>query len=563
MATAVHIESSQIRLNGRPVPLAGNASSTAFYTYMDLAKCFLGEEAARSVLVVKVDHEIRDLYSGLFPAASPRSIIDFLTWDDREARSVFWHSSAHILGLILEREFGAMLTNGPPLAEGGFYYDVALPGGAFMTSADVARAQAAVDAALQQRARFERLELSREEALELFADNPFKVSFIKSKVSPGGVASVYRCGNLIDLCRGPHIPHTGFVKALAITKIGASYWLGDSKNAPLQRVFGMSFPSKRLLKEWQDFQEEAGKRDHRAIGKQQELFMFHHFSPGSAFFLPRGTAIHNKLTNYLRLEYRKRGYVEVITPNIFNKELWETSGHWENYKDNMFVISEKEEHVGHAHTLPGGQQFGLKPMNCPGHCLIFDSTQRSYKDLPIRLADFGVLHRNELSGALTGLTRVRRFQQDDAHIFCTVSQIRAEIGSALEFMKSVYGVFGFQDFSVALSTRPESNFMGNIGQWEQAETALKEALSETFGTNWAVNAGDGAFYGPKIDVRVTDALGRLHQCATIQLDFQLPIRFNLKYRDSKDQDQRPVIIHRAVLGSVERFLGSLLHCFLK
>lgn len=530
-------------------------------TPFDIGRRLLGESRIRSCIVAKVNQDLWDLHRPLPDSQEPLSI-DLLDWQSEEARSVFWHSSAHMLGLIIETEFGAKLTNGPPLPEGGFYYDAMFPGASSLTTEMLGKIQSKLDDLLQQRHRFERLELTKDQALEMFKHNKFKLEFITSKVPDGGIATVYRCGNLIDLCRGPHIPNTGLVKALTITKTSSSYWLGDAKNESLQRVFGISFPDKKMLKEWQHLQEEAAKRDHRVVGKQQELFMFHPYSPGSAFFLPRGAKIYNRLTEFIRLEYRKRGYVEVITPNLFNKELWVTSGHWENYKDNMFTIQLNEpthhkDSSKHSETCDDhSQQFGLKPMNCPGHCLIFDSTQRSYKELPIRLADFGVLHRNELSGALTGLTRVRRFQQDDAHIFCTESQIKTEIRNALEFMKSVYGTFGFKDFQVELSTRPETGYLGELSQWELAEESLKEALTSSFGDKWKVNPGDGAFYGPKIDVKVTDALKRQHQCATIQLDFQLPIRFNLKYRDEKDSEKRPVIVHRAIMGSVERFLGT-------
>jgi threonyl-tRNA synthetase len=549
---------TRLTLNGKEVSGGGSISDlnvTDSSSAGDLGRQYLGESVLRTIIVAKVDGQLWDLYR---PLPADAQWIDFLNWEDSEARNVFWHSSAHILGLVLEQEFNASLTNGPPLPDGGFYYDVSLPGGATLTPEDVERIQKRVDQVLQERHRFERLELSKEDALVLFQHNPFKLEFIRSKVPDGGIASIYKCSDLIDLCRGPHIPHTGLVKALAVTKTSSSYWLGDAKNASLQRVFGISFTEKKMLKEWQTLQAEAAKRDHRVIGKQQELFMFHSYSPGSAFFLPRGTKVYNKLVDYIRREYRKRGYVEVITPNIFNKDLWVTSGHWENYKDNMFVVDLEEPHDhDHEHDHGDPVQFGLKPMNCPGHCLIFDSSMRSYRELPVRLADFGVLHRNELSGALTGLTRVRRFQQDDAHIFCTQAQIRSEIHNALDFMKSVYGTFGFTEFHVNLSTRPEANYLGELSQWEEAEAALKEALTSVFGNSWALNPGDGAFYGPKIDVKVTDALRRQHQCATIQLDFQLPIRFNLKYRDETDRDQRPVIVHRAILGSVERFLGML------
>jgi len=297
------------------------------------------------------------------------------------------------------------------------------------------------------------------------------------------------------------------------------------------------------LKEWQQFQIEAAKRDHRNVGKDQELFFFHPYSPGCAFFLPHGARIHNKLIQFIKAEYHKRGFTEVITPNMFNAKLWQTSGHWDNYKENMFLFG------------CDGTDFSLKPMNCPGHCLMFDHRRRSYRELPIRFADFGVLHRNELAGALTGLTRVRRFQQDDAHIFTTPELIEDEIKGCLEFMQHVYGIFGFE-FQLNLSTRPEK-YLGDIEVWDKAEKSLSDALNK-FGKPWGLNPKDGAFYGPKIDIKIMDALKRFHQCATIQLDFQLPIRFKLEYQAENGEVKQPVIIHRAVLGSVERLMAILI-----
>lgn len=360
--------------------------------------------------------------------------------------------------------------------------------------------------------------------------------------------TVYRCGPLIDLCRGPHVRHTGKIKAFKLTKNSSSYWEGDSNRESLQRIYGISFPDSKQLKEWQHFQEEAAKRNHRKIGTEQELFFFHELSPGSCFFYPKGAVIYNKLIEMIRKEYRKRGFQEVITPNVYNYKLWVTSGHWQHYAENMFQFEAEKE------------KFALKPMNCPGHCLMFGSRNRSWRELPLRFADFGVLHRNELSGTLTGLTRVRRFQQDDAHIFCMQSQIKSEIGSCLEFLQHVYGIFGFT-FELRLSTRPEK-YLGEIETWNRAEKQLEEALNE-FGEKWTVNPGDGAFYGPKIDITIQDALRRSHQCATIQLDFQLPERFNLNFITAEESGakERPVIIHRAILGSVERMIAILTESF--
>uniref|UniRef100_A0AAR2KY62 threonine--tRNA ligase n=1 Tax=Pygocentrus nattereri TaxID=42514 RepID=A0AAR2KY62_PYGNA len=378
------------------------------------------------------------------------------------------------------------------------------------------------------------LQLLKFDDEEAQAYNKFKCRILNEKVTTP-TTTVYRCGPLIDLCRGPHVRNTGKIKALKIHKNSSTYWEGKADMESLQRVYGISFPDPKMLKEWEKFQEEAKNRDHRKLGREQDLFFFHDLSPGSCFFLPKGAFIYNTLVEFIRSEYRKRGFQEVVTPNIYNSKLWQTSGHWQHYSENMFSFEVEKE------------IFALKPMNCPGHCLMFDHRPRSWRELPLRLADFGVLHRNELSGALTGLTRVRRFQQDDAHIFCSMDQIESEIKGCLDFLRTVYDVFGFT-FKLNLSTRPEK-FLGEPEVWDQAEKQLENSLNE-FGEKWVLNPGDGAFYGPKIDIQIKDAIGRYHQCATIQLDFQLPIRFNLTF-------VRPVIIHRAILGSVERMIAIL------
>ncbi|GLE00368.1 hypothetical protein PINS_up009125 [Pythium insidiosum] len=367
------------------------------------------------------------------------------------------------------------------------------------------------------------------------------------------------------------LSRTGVLSAFEVTRCGASHW--EDRDL-LQRVYGISFPSNAELKQWQHLQEEARKRDHRLIGRQQQLFMFHPLSPGSSFFLPHGTRIFNRLANFIRDEYKRRGYDEVITPLIFKKELWETSGHLQNYNEDMFMVTPGitptttttcADHTHRAFAAGVGtdtasndseDQFGLKPMNCPGHCILFrESRKYSYRELPVRLADFSALHRNEASGALTGLTRVRRFHQDDAHIFCTAEQVQSEISQCLAFIQHVYGVFGFT-FQLRLSTRPEK-FMGDIAVWNSAEAQLKQALDD-FAQPWTVNEGDGAFYGPKIDIVVLDALQRQHQCGTIQLDFQLPRNFELAYDGADGGEHTPIIIHRAVLGSVERMMAILI-----
>ncbi|XP_017893242.1 threonine--tRNA ligase, cytoplasmic isoform X2 [Ceratina calcarata] len=465
--------------------------------------------------------------------------LELLKFDHPEAQQVFWHSSAHVLGETMERVYGGCLCYGPPI-ENGFYYDMYL-GDKGISSFDFPFLESLYKTIVKEKQPFERLEMTKEDLLEMFQYNEFKKRIINEKINTP-TTTVYRCGPLIDLCKGPHIRHTGKVKAIKIWKNACTYWEGNVNAEALQRLYGISFPDSKQLKEWEKFQEEAAKRDHRKIGREQELFFFHELSPGSCFFQPRGAHIYNTLVEFIRSEYRKRGFQEVVTPNIFNSKLWQTSGHWMHYADNMFSFDVEKE------------TFALKPMNCPGHCMIFDVRYRSWRELPLRMADFGVLHRNELSGALTGLTRVRRFQQDDAHIFCSTDQIKDEMIGALDFLRHVYSVFGYT-FNLCLSTRPEK-YLGDLQMWDQAEKALAESL-DAFGEPWQMNPGDGAFYGPKIDITIMDALKRNHQCATIQLDFQLPIRFNLTYVNESGEKKRPVIIHRAILGSVERMIAIL------
>lgn len=496
---------------------------------------------AENTVISKVNDELWDLDRPLEGDCQ----LKLLKFDDEEGKHVFWHSTAHLMGEAMELAYAGCLCYGPPI-ESGFYYDMYLENGQ-VSSNHFEVLESIMKKGANEKQPFERLEIKKEDLLRLFDYNKFKVRIINEKVTTP-TTTVYRCGPLIDLCRGPHVRHTGKLKAFKLTKNSSSYWEGDANKESLQRVYGISFPDSKQLKEWQQFQEEAAKRNHRKIGQDQELFFFHELSPGSCFFYPKGALIYNKLITHMRNEYRKRGFQEVISPNVYNAKLWMTSGHWEHYSENMFQFEAEKE------------KFALKPMNCPGHCLMFASRNRSWRELPLRYADFGVLHRNELSGTLTGLTRVRRFQQDDAHIFCMQSQIKSEIRSCLEFLNHTYGIFGFS-FDLRLSTRPEK-FLGEIETWAKAEQQLEEALNE-FGRKWTLNPGDGAFYGPKIDITIQDALRRSHQCATIQLDFQLPERFNLSYVTSEEggHKERPVIIHRAILGSVERMISILTESF--
>ena len=555
-----------------------------------------------ATVIARVNGELWDLERPLEDDCK----LELLRFDDPDGKKVFWHSSAHVLGEAAERKYGCDLCIGPPV-EDGFYYEMALPDKAAVLAEDYGGLTTIAEKAIKDKQPFERLTLSKEDLLEMFKSNKYKQHIIKDKIPDGTSTTVYRCGPLIDLCRGPHVPHTGRIKSFKVMKNSASYFLGDAANDSLQRIYGVSFPDKKLMDEHLKYLEEAAKRDHRKIGKDQELFFFHDWSPGSCFFLPHGTIIYNALQAFLREEYWKRGYQEVVTPNMFHSELWKRSGHWQHYSEDMFTFDVEKD------------KWALKPMNCPGHCLLFSHRTRSYNELPMRIADFGILHRNEASGALTGLTRVRRFQQDDTHVFCTEDQIEQEILALFDFLQTVYGNFGFT-FKLKLSTRPEGH-LGDIATWDRAEDKLKSALdifAKQGGVHWELNPGDGAFYGPKIDITISDALKRDFQCATIQLDFQLPQQFNLEYvtkdhahAQAKDDNvkketapaptaqlngesvpeaataattpapatqpqqsveksyrkevspgcARPVMIHRAICGSFERFIAILTEHF--
>jgi len=498
----------------------------------------ISQGLADSTVVAKVNGDLWDLDRPLEKDAA----LQLLKYDDPEGQYVFWHSTAHMLGEAMERHCGGHLCYGPPI-ENGFYYDMWCKDP--VSSNTLPLLETLIKNIAKEKQPFERLEMTKEDLLKMFEYNEFKQRIIKNKVTTP-TTTVYRCGPLIDLCRGPHVRHTGKVKAVAIHKNSSTYWEGNSEAETLQRIYGIAFPDTKQLKEWKHFQEEAAKRDHRKIGREQELFFFHDLTPGSCFFLPKGAHIYNKLVDFIKEEYWKRGFSEVVSPNIYNSKLWMQSGHWQHYSENMFSFKCENE------------TFALKPMNCPGHCLMFDHRIRSWRELPLRMADFGVLHRNELSGALSGLTRVRRFQQDDAHIFCRKDQIQEEIKGCLDFLQAVYDKFNFT-FVLNLSTRPEK-YLGEIEVWNEAEKALTESLNAS-GHKWFLNPGDGAFYGPKIDITIKDAMNRSHQCATMQLDFQLPERFNLYYVNDKMEKVRPVIIHRAILGSVERMMAILCENF--
>ncbi|KAJ8378617.1 hypothetical protein AAFF_G00238290 [Aldrovandia affinis] len=466
--------------------------------------------------------------------------LHLLGFDCAEGRQVVWRSGACVLGAVLEAHFGATVCRGSS-SETSLYCDYQLEN----SSLSLGQVEEKCRETALRKLPFSSLELGKQDLQELFKDNQLRLQVIEEEMT-GPTATVYRLGDSVNVCSGPLLPHTGFLRAFKMLKVSAVKMEVEERDAGVHRVLGVCFPGEREREEWEREKEEARRRDHRRIGKDQELFFFNDVSPGSCFFLPKGAHIYNTLCDFIKSEYRRRGFSEVVTPTLYSTTLWERSGHWEHYGENMFTV----------HCAP--HTYALKPMNCPAHCLMYEQRVRSWRELPLRWADFGALHRNEVSGALSGLTRVRRFCQDDAHIFCTPDQLEEEITSCLDFVRSVYRVFGFS-FRCLLSTRP-TPCLGEASLWDSAEQQLERSLQQ-FGESWELNPGDGAFYGPKIDIQIRDAIGRQHQCATIQLDFQLPIRFNLQYVGADGEMYRPVMVHRAVLGSLERMIAILAENF--
>lgn len=462
--------------------------------------------------------------------------------------SMYWHTTSHIMAQAIKRLFpDAKLTIGPSI-EKGFYYDfdVEKP----FTEEDLSAIEEEMKKIIKEDLPIERFELPREEAIKLMREReePYKVELIK-ELPEGEVISFYKQGEFTDLCRGPHLPSTGCVKAIKLLSSSGAYWRGDEHNKMLQRIYGISFPKASELDEYLNMIEEAKKRDHRKLGKELELFFFDETAPGMAYWMPKGFKMMNILIDFWRKEHEKRGYMEFSGPQLNSSELWKISGHWDHYKEDMFVLTDSD-----------GKEQALKPMNCPNAIKIFDSKLRSYKDLPMRFNDIDVIHRNEKSGQLNGLFRVRMFRQDDAHNFITEDQIGAEIKDIIEIAKQLYGIFGL-DFELTLSTRPD-DYMGDIELWNKAEANLKSVLDELCGKdNYRINEGDGAFYGPKIDIKMKDCLGREWQMGTVQVDFQLPLRFNLSYIDSNGEKKTPILVHRAIFGSFERFIGIITEHF--
>ncbi|CAL8290544.1 unnamed protein product [Merluccius merluccius] len=467
--------------------------------------------------------------------------LELLGFDTIEGKQTAWRTAVCVVGGVLEGAFGAELC-GEGVSESGLYCDHLLDTGSLSLSDVEERCKEAAVRKLP----LSTLQLNTDALQQLFQNSKLRLQLVE-ELMDGQTLTVYRCGDSLGVCDGPLLPHTGILKVFKMLQVCFVYNLSQPQCSSVMRLLGVAFPGEREREEWEREQEEARKRDHRRIGKDQELFFFNDVSPGSCFFLPKGAHIYNTLTDFIKSEYRRRGFSEVVTPTLYSTALWERSGHWEHYSDNMFTLASE-----------GTQTYALKPMNCPAHCLMFEQRVRSWRELPLRWADFGALHRNELSGALGGLTRVRRFCQDDAHIFCTPEQLEEEIVACLEFVRCVYRVFGFS-FHCLLSTRP-TPCLGEQQLWDTAEQQLQSSLQQ-FGERWEINPGDGAFYGPKIDIQIKDAIGRQHQCATIQLDFQLPIRFDLQYVGRDGQTHRPVMVHRAVLGSLERMIAILAENF--
>src|SRR5699024_7190809 len=489
----------------------------------------------------KVDNQIVDLSYELNRNAS----LSILTQDSEDGIHVLRHTSAHVLAQAVKRLYGNVKLGIGPVIEDGFYYDMKLEQS--LNSDDLHAIEKEMEKVINGNFEIQRLEVSYDEAERLFEENdePYKIEILKG-LPKGEKITLYKQGEFIDLCRGPHLPSTGFIKAFKLTRVSGAYWRGDSDNDVLQRVYGVAFKNKKDLEQHLSFLEEAEKRDHRKLGKQLELFMFSEEAPGMPFYLAKGQIVRNELERFSREVQSSAYYDEVRTPFMMNQELWEKSGHWDHYHENMY-FSEVDN-----------TKFALKPMNCPGHMLIFKNNLYSYRDLPIRLAEFGQVHRHEYSGALNGLLRVRTFCQDDAHIFVRENQIESEIKQVFNLIDQVYRTFGF-DYSVELSTRPEDS-LGDDALWEISETALRNVL-DTLNVDYQLNEGDGAFYGPKIDFHIKDALKRSHQCGTIQLDFQMPEKFDLTYVNEKNEKVRPVVIHRAIFGSIDRFFGIIIEHF--
>ena len=520
----------KIKLNGKEIEVKKGISGEELIEMQGL----------KDVIALEIDNKLVDLSTTITTPCTIKTI----TLKDQKGMEIFWHTSAHVLAAAVRKLYpNAKPTIGPPI-ENGFYYDFA---DLKISEEDLEKIEKEALKIIESNAKPERKIISKEEALELFKDNKFKKELIEEFSENGEELTVYDIAGFIDLCRGPHLPSIGLIKAFKVLKTSGAYWRGDANNEQLTRIYGISFPSREELKQYLKQLEEAEKRDHRKIARQLELFSIHEEGPGFPFWHPKGYRIYRALEEYMRELLFREEYLEVKTPMILNKKLWLQSGHWDHYKENMYF------------TKIDNEEYAVKPMNCPGHILIYKTRVHSYKEFPLRIAEFGLVHRHELSGVLSGLFRVRCFTQDDAHVFCREDQIKQEIRNILRLINEIYTTLGFK-YKINLSTRPE-DYMGRLELWNKAEQALKDALEEE-GMSYEIKEGEGAFYGPKIDFEITDALGREWQCATIQLDFQMPERFDLTYMgEDGTMNHRPVMIHRAIYGSLERFIGVLIEHF--
>ena len=504
-------------------------------TAAEVAKS-IGMGLYKSACAAKIDGTVCDLRTPIEKDCS----LEILTFDTAEGKHAYWHTTSHIMAQAVMRLYpGTKFSIGPAI-ENGFYYDFDMEQP--LSTEDLPKIEAEMKKIIKEDLPLERFALPADKAKELMAGQPYKEELIEEHAGKGEDISFYKQGDFTDLCAGPHLVSTGMVKAVKLTAITGAYWRGDAKNKMLTRVYGISFPKQSMLEEHLQMLEEAKKRDHRKLGKELGLFMLRDEGPGFPFFLPKGMVLKNLLIDYWREVHKKYGYVEVSTPVILSRKLWERSGHWDHYKDNMYT------------TVIDDEDFAIKPMNCPGGMMVYQSQPHSYRDLPLRVGELGLVHRHELSGALHGLFRVRCFTQDDAHLFMTPAQLKDELKNVVRLFDEVYSVFGLS-YKIELSTMPEDH-IGTVEQWEHNQDILKEAITE-MGKEYEVNEGDGAFYGPKLDFHLADSLGRTWQCGTVQLDSQLPERFELEYVGEDGQKHRPVMLHRVVLGSIERFIGVI------
>ncbi len=510
-------------------------------TVLDVAKN-ISDGLARNAIAGKIDGKMVQLSE---PVKNNQTV-EIVTLKDKEGMEVFRHSTAHILALAVKRLFPNVKISIGPAIQDGFYYDFDFENP--IKQEDLNKIEAEMQKIIKEGLKFKRQEVKKEEAYKLFSDmnEIYKLELLEA-IPDGEIITTYTLGELIDLCRGPHLEDISIIKALKLQSITGAYWRGDEKNKMLTRIYGTSFPKKSELDAYLEMLEQAKLRDHRKIGKEQELFFISPYAQGMPFFMPKGLNVINNLIDYWREIHRKAGYVEISTPIAMSKSLWEKSGHWAHYRDNMYTFQIKDD-----------EEFAIKPMNCPGGMLYYKENIHSYRDLPLRVGELGKVHRHEASGTLHGLFRVRCFTQDDAHIFMTPEQIEDEVMGVLALVDKVYSTFGLK-YHIELSTMPDDH-MGELKDWEHAETCLKNAL-ERRNIAYQINAGDGAFYGPKLDIHIQDAIGRTWQCGTIQLDMQLPKRFELEYIDENGDRKEPIMLHRVIYGSIERFFGILTEHF--